>query len=92
MVLRCACQLTDYKVLNVIRTPATRPEFAERAACLDQPCALLIRKVCIFVAYAGHSSYTHTPTHPFARGRTCLVIIVPVPVDRGKVDLTQGCH
>jgi hypothetical protein len=63
MVLRCACQLTDYEILSVIRTPATRPEFAERAACLDQPRALLVRKVCIFVAYEGYSSYTHTHTY-----------------------------
>ena len=63
MVLRCACQLTDYKVLNLIRTSATRPKFAEGAACLDQPCALLVRKVCIFAAYEGYSSDTHAHTH-----------------------------
>lgn len=60
MFLRCACQLTDYKVVDMIRTPATRPVFAVRASALDQPGALLIRKLYdIFGVCPGHSSHTH---------------------------------
>lgn len=93
MVLRCACQLTDYKIVDVIRTPATRPVFAKRAACLDQPFALLIRKVCIFRRTRGSLIlHAHTHTSNSHAGRTCLAIIVPVSVDCGKVDLTQGGH
>ena len=39
----CACQLANYKVLSVIRAPATRAKVAERAARLEQLGALLIR-------------------------------------------------
>jgi hypothetical protein len=58
MVFRCACQLTDYKIMDMIRASAARPILAERATTLDQPGTLVIRKFCIFSAYPGHS-YIH---------------------------------
>jgi hypothetical protein len=47
MILLCAYQLPNYEVMSMIGAPATRAEFAERAACLEQLGALLICTVCI---------------------------------------------
>ena len=46
MIPFCTCQLAHYKVLSMIRAPATRAKVAERAARLEQLGALLIRAFC----------------------------------------------
>jgi hypothetical protein len=62
VILLCAYQLADYKVMRMVRTPATRAEFAERAARLEQLGALLIRTVCILDAH--QRSIILTYKHP----------------------------
>jgi len=92
MVLIGACQLADDEVMDMIRAPATRAIFAERAARLDQLGALLISQICILRAHATPGSAIVYALYTIAQvgGRTRLAVIVPILVDRVEVDLAQG--
>ena len=69
--------------MRMIGAPATRAEFDERAARLEQLSALLIRTVCILGTPDSIILYINSLTG----ARTRLAFIVPVFIDRGEIDL-----
>ena len=60
MILLCAYELIDYKVMSMIRAPATGAVFGKVASRLEQLGTLLIRTVCIFSAPQGVNQSPYT--------------------------------